>query len=132
MLPARSGIFSSSFSLATHSQQGNFSSAVRVVEAALLPEVVAFLKKVRGIVRGQKLDFAEGETVPPSTLHVPGLRYSMRSSHVVQVRQSLRYVAIGIFNELSDWSTFSDTKLRSAPPPRIFQRAKLSGGIRTP
>lgn len=73
--------------------------AVRVVEA-VLPVVVAFLKKARDrIVRGRKLDFAEGETVLPQLFLRTKLRLSVRSLHVIQVCQSLRYVVNGIFNE---------------------------------
>lgn len=54
--------------------------------------------KESGIVYGQKLDFVERGMVPASTLHVPSLRYSrLRLSHMV--RQNLRYMTIGIFNE---------------------------------
>lgn len=68
-----------------------------------------------------------GRNGTPSTFLRTRLQSSMRSSHVVQVRQSLwRYVATGIFNEWwSDWWTFSDTGLRfllKAPLLRIFRK----------
>ena len=117
----------------THLQQRNFSTSRRAVgHGSCTPKVVAFLKKTRGsIVRGQKLDYTEGEMVP-----LTFFTYQTVIVDEIVGRGASKFVICGdrIFIKCpigrclaTQGYDFLEIRLS-----RFFLRAKLSGGTRTP
>lgn len=96
----------------THHEQRNFLTSRRAVgHGSCTSKVVAFLKKTSGsIVRGRKLDFAQREMIPLTVF-----MYQAVIIDEIVGRGPSKFAIRGdrIFIKcLSDWSTFSDTRLR--------------------